>query len=159
MEESRNGGFGPPWADWEKYREWLAKQFPWDIGAPWERLKDPKWLDKYVEQLLRDEGVSEQELKTAAPAANPSVTVSRQGDYVTVSIRLPARINLRRLRVYAAANYLKLTGLPDVRSRIVRLPCSVFPRSGRASLRGGRLVVRLRRRPVDPEEVELFISG
>ena len=159
MDESRNGGLKSPWADWDKYREWLAKQFPWDIGTPWERLKDPKWLDKYVEQLLKDEGFPERELKSAAPSDHPSVAVSRRDNYITVTIRLPARTDLRRLRVYAAANYLKLTGLPDVRSRIVRLPCSVFPRSGRASLRGGRLVVRLRRRPVDPEEVELFISG
>ncbi|OUM97424.1 MAG: hypothetical protein BAA02_06140 [Paenibacillaceae bacterium ZCTH02-B3] len=159
MDESRNGGFKSPWADWEKYREWLARQFPWDIGAPWERLKDPKWLDRYVEQLLRDEGFSEQELKLETQAAQSSVAVSRRNDSITVAIRLPARTDLRRLRVYAAANFLKLTGLPDVRSRIVRLPCPVFPRSGRAALRGGRLIVRLRRRPVAPEEVELFISG
>jgi HSP20 family molecular chaperone IbpA len=148
-----------PWADWEKYREWLAKQFPWDIGAPWEKLKDPNWLDKYVDQVLRDDGFPDREAVPPAPAANPSVAVSRQDNYVTVTIRLPARTDLRRLRLYASADFLKLTGLPDLRSRIVRLPCPVIPRSGRASLRDGRLTVRLRRRFVRTEEVELFISG
>ncbi|HEY8528466.1 MAG TPA: hypothetical protein VIL22_02150 [Paenibacillaceae bacterium] len=160
MDDFRNwASRSSPWADWEKYREWLARQFPWDIGAPWEKLRDPGWLDKYVEQLLRDDGFPEREVKTAAPSANPSVAVSRQAKHVTVTIRLPARTDLRRLRLYASADYLKLTGLPDAGSRIVRLPCPVIPRSGRAVLREGRLFVRLRRRTSVPEEVELFISG
>lgn len=150
---------GAPWPDWEKYREWLARQFPWDIGTPWERLQDPQWLEKYMSRILRDSGFARRkgDSRTSGLSPSPSVTIKRHARHLTVTIRLPANTDLRRVRLYAAADRLRLTGLPGVAGRLVRLPCPVVPRSGQAVMRGGRLVVRLRRRPSAKEEVELFI--
>jgi hypothetical protein len=148
---------GAPWPDWEKYREWLAKQFPWDIETPWEKLQDPQWLEKYLSRILRDSGFMRRKEDFRTSSMSSSVTIKRHPTYLTVTIRLPPNTDLRHLRLYAAADRLRLTGLPGATGRLVRLPCPVVPRSGRAVMRSGRLVVRLRRRPAPKEEVELFI--
>lgn len=151
---------GAPWPDWEAYREWLARQFPWDIGTPWEKLQDPQWLEKYMNRILRGSGFvrGKETLRTARkPGLAAPFTIRRHAGHLTVTIRLPANADLRRLRIYATADRLRVTGLPGHAGRLVRLPCPVYPRSGRAAIRDGRLVVRLRRRPSANEEVELFI--
>ena len=79
---------------------------------------------------------------------------------VSVYIRLTPETDLRKLQLFATSDRLRVAGLPGDQKRAVRLPSSVYARTGKAAMKKDRvLVVRFKRKPPEKSEYELFIQS
>jgi len=154
-----------PLPSWSEIRAWLGKDMPWK-DIPWKELKDlyradEEWLNQLLKRLFKEEkkpNAIEAPARTRAAAAGAVQMDAVQHDKkLTVSVRLPAGTDMRSLRLFATSDRLRVTGLAGGKSHLLRFPCRVYPRTGRAVQRGQRIIVSFMRRPESREEVELFI--
>jgi hypothetical protein len=143
-----------PLPDWKEIREWIGKDLPWKLAENREKADNEDWLDRFVSSLLKEKADTD---RPAAKSLVQSETV-QQNKKVTVTVRIPQGTSMRDLRLFATSDKLRISGLPSGQSHFVRLPCLVYPRTGRAVQRDDRIVVTFRRRPSNREEVELFIG-
>lgn len=144
-----------PLPDWKEIKDWLGKDIPWHLVDKWEQMQNDDWLDRMIAKLTAERREERVRPHGALPLKFETV---KQAKKLTVSFPLPKNASLNQLRLYAISDRLRIAGLPDGRMQSVRFPCLVYPRSGKASLRGQTLRVEFRRRPADQEEVELFIQ-
>ncbi|MFC4599225.1 hypothetical protein [Cohnella hongkongensis] len=144
-----------PLPSWKELRSWLGKDIPWKLAENWDRAEDANWINDYVKQIMQSAKAG-----TSAPNRATVQTEARQeGKYVSVAIQLAPEVDIRALQLLATSERLKIAGLPGGKSRIVRLPGLVYPRSGKAVMKKGRqIVVRFKRRPPEKSEYELFIQ-
>ena len=143
-----------PLPDWREIREWLGKDIPWHLVEKWDSMQDGDWVDRLVGRLAAERGESH---RPPADDAYLRFDTVKQANKLIVAVQLPPQTRLQILRLYAAVDRLRVAGLPGGRSQSVRLPCRVYPKSGKTALEGRRLRVEFRRRPAEQEEVELFI--
>ncbi|MFB9277870.1 hypothetical protein [Cohnella cellulosilytica] len=144
-----------PLPDWKELRKWLGKDIPWEMAENWDRTGDSGWMNDYVKKILQSAKVG------THTADRPVVRAeTKQGEkYVNVEIRLAPEVDVRTLQLLATSERLKIAGLPEGKKRIVRFPCRVYPRSGKAVMKKERqLVVRFKRKPAEKSEYELFIQ-
>ncbi|TJY44481.1 hypothetical protein E5161_03630 [Cohnella pontilimi] len=116
-----------------------------------------EWLAQLVKDLLKPIEISGDTGVEDSTDSLVRTLTAKEPKKLTVTMQLPYDTNLRTLQVFATSELLRVMGLPDNRTHTVRFPCRVYPRSGRARLEDGRLVIKFRRRPLDQNEVELFI--
>ncbi|MFC5467916.1 hypothetical protein ACFPPD_04235 [Cohnella suwonensis] len=151
-----------PLPDWKDVQQWLGKEIPWKLAEKWDRRGDSGWLDQYVKNILQH-GKDGARIHANAngktgPSANARADVKRDAKTVTVTLRLAPSVQLRHLQLFVTSERLKITGLPDDEKKLVKFPCLVFPRSGRADMTGdGIVVIRFKRKPPEKLEHELFI--
>ncbi len=143
-----------PLPDWKIVQEWLGRDLPWKLVEQWDKQGDPAWLNTYVKNMM------ERAKKEASVKTRNAVRMEVQKDakHVTVSMAVNADAELRGLQLFATLDRLKVTGLPNNGKQTIRFPCLVYPRTGRAAIRKGKLVVRFKRRPPEKNEYELFIE-
>ncbi|GIO11844.1 hypothetical protein J19TS2_13990 [Cohnella xylanilytica] len=144
-----------PLPDFKEIQKWLGKELPWKLAEQWERANDNSWLNQYVQNILE----SSKRLPRREEERTIRTETSKDEKHVLVRLALPPNASQKEIRLFATADRLKITGLPDGRNKIVRLPCLILPRSGKAAWKNGRMTVKFRRRPVDRDEVELFIRS
>jgi hypothetical protein len=143
-----------PLPSWSEIKRWLGDAIPWEMAEQWDG-GDGEWLDKFMSKWMNDAQVppvKSRDFETSVRAKAGSDPYR-----LTVTFRLPKGASAQRIRLYANSERLRITGLPDGRTQLIRFPGRVFPESGRATIRGGRLRAIFRRRPAEDEEVELFI--
>jgi hypothetical protein len=151
-----------PLPDWQEIRNmigpdfpWSGKNFPWKLVKQWEKARDNSWLSGYIDDLVQR--TAPQEPRFRAKEVFKAQT-SKSDKSVTVTLTLPKSADMRSLRLLAGPDRLKVIGLGRDSRHVVRLPCLVYPRSGKASMkRSNQLQVRFRRQPPLKDEVELFI--
>lgn len=146
---------GGPLPDWKDIKKWLGDDIPWEVAEKWDQAGNGDWLDRFIGNMLKDNAPGRNEERKPEPPVGADT--AKYPKKVTVTVRIPPDAELRDLRLYATSDRLKVEGLPGGRSRVVRFPCRVFPRSGKATFRDGRLRVQFRRRPETEEDVELFL--
>ncbi|WP_276351998.1 hypothetical protein [Cohnella caldifontis] len=145
-----------PLPDWKEIKRWLGDGIPWDLAEKWDGEGDGEWLDKFMSRMAKDTPVSPDSPKeTESPVM---IDTEKDPKKVEITFRLPKNAEARNIRLYVNSERMRITGLPDGRTQLIRFPGQVYPGSGKATLRNGRLVVRFRRRPVREEDVELFIG-
>lgn len=145
-----------PLPDWKDIQQLLGKDIPWKLAANWDAKGDSNWINQYVKDILQ-KSKSDARIK-----AQNSVQMETKQDakFVSVSIRLTPDTDLRKLQLFASSERLRVAGLPGDQKKAVRLPCSVFARSGKATMKKDRvLVVKFKRRPPEKSEYELFIQS
>lgn len=150
-----------PMPDWRELRNMFGKEFPWAQVEKLTRNRDGSWLNDVVRGLFDREGREDRadgEARPAGAGRKLRASVSKQAKHVTVSIAVPPEA-MAGVRLFATASRLKIAGADDGRMQVVQFPCPVYPRSGRAYARNGRLKVKFRRQPPDRREVELFIRS
>lgn len=147
-----------PLPDWNEIKRWLGKDIPWELAEKWEKAGDGEWLERFIQRLLKEQP-AEQTAERTAEKTGPIVRIDtvKNAKHVSVSVKIPPGAAMRDLRLLANSDRLKVTGLLGGRTQVIRFPCRVVPRSGRAEVKGGRIVVHFRRRPVEEDDVELFI--
>lgn len=143
-----------PLPDWKIVREWLGRDLPWKLVEQWDKRGDTSWLNDYVKKMMAQ---SHKEAKAKAPGI-VRMESRKDAKNVTVSLEVGSDAQLRSLQLFATSERLRVTGLPNDGKRVIRFPCLVYPRSGRASVKKGQLIVRFRRRPSEKNEYELFIE-
>jgi len=144
-----------PLPDWKDVQKWLGKDIPWNLVDSWDRKDDANWINEYVKKLIA------QAKPTVDARESGLVRFETKQDAKTVLLRLNLSpdIDLKRLQLFAASDRLKLCGLPGDKTRVIRFPCLVYPRSGKAAMKkDGRIDVRFKRRPRERSEFELFIQ-
>ena len=152
-----------PLPDFKEIQKWLGKDLPWKLAEQWDKANDGSWLNDYIQSVLRkartgaDAGTGTNAGTVMEKKETLRTDVSKNDKFVTVRIWLPANAALKDVRLFAAPDRVKLTGLPNGRKHAVKLPALVLPRSGKADWNEGKLQVRFRRRPAQRDEVELFI--
>lgn len=147
-----------PLPDWDEIKRMLARDFPWKLVEQWEKSSDTDWLSKYIKDFFN-------KVKPAEPARIEKARTKewirmeavKNAKSVSVTVRLPPNTDMRRMQLFATSERLKVTGLPNDMSQAIRFPCLVYPRSGKAEMKGKELVVRFRRKPPSTSEYELFI--
>lgn len=142
-----------PLPDWKEIKRMLEREIPWRMVEQWEKNSDSDWLSKYIKEFLSklkpDEQARTKQWIRMEAVKNPKS--------VTVNVKLPPTTDMRRMQIFATSERLKITGLPNESSQAIRFPCLVYPRSGKAEMKGDELLVRFRRRPPSKSEYELFI--
>jgi len=144
-----------PLPDWKEIKDWLGKDIPWHLVDKWDRMQDDNWMDRWIDKLVAER--REETARPAAPSSLLKIETIKQAKKLIVSFPLPRSVSLHQLRLYAVSNRLRISGLPGGRAQSVHFPCSVYPKTGKASLHDRKMRVEFRRRPADQEEVELFI--
>jgi hypothetical protein len=155
-----------PLPSWKEISQWLGKDLPLK-DIPWKELKewyraDGEWMEQLLKRLFRDEqasGASSQDRPREIASSAVQLDAVQHDKKLTVSVRLPPGTDMRSLRLFATADRLRVTGLPGQKTRFLRFPCRVYPRTGRAVQKGNRIIVQFGRRPDSREEVELFIRS
>jgi hypothetical protein len=145
-----------PLPDWKDIRKWLGKDIPWELADNWDQDNDSNWLNQYIK------GIMQNSKSAARVQAKNSIQMEtkQNAKAVSVTLRIPSEIELKQLQIFATSDRLKLTGLPGDKIRAFRLPCSVYPRSGKAVMKKDRaLVISFKRRPPEKSEYELFIQS
>ena len=154
-----------PLPDWKEIRQWLSKDIPWHLVEKWDKMQDGAWLDKFIDRLIHEHGepVTGKVAKEAKQPAKANINdympfrIAKHPHKLSVSVQLPKGANMHELRLYAGSDRLRVAGLPGGRSRSVKLPCLVYPKSGRTTMKDGIMRIEFRRKPSNREEVELFI--
>jgi hypothetical protein len=147
-----------PLPDWNEVKQWLGKEIPWKVVEEWNRSEEGEWLNRFIQGLLPTQERTEAKAKAKAKAkALVQIETVKNAKNLTVTVRVPDHTNWRELRLFAASEHLRVTGLPDQHVHSFRFPCRVYPRSGSASQLDDRIVIDFKRRPVGRDEVELFI--
>jgi len=152
-----NSFFGSgPLPDWKELQRWLGNDIPWKLAEKWNQgQNDSSWLNEYIKDILKNSNSQAQ----TQDQDSVKMDAVKDARYVNVTIRLTPQIDIRRLQLFATADRLKLTGLPEDKKRVIRLPCLVYPRSGKAESKDGHIIVRFKRRPPEKSEYELFIHS
>lgn len=143
-----------PLPDWKEIQKWLGKDMPWDQVKKWDKEGDSDWLSQYVKEMMKKP-------KSAARAHTQSLVrmeALKDSKHVNVTIRLAPGTDLRAVQLFATADCLKVTGLPENKKRTIRFPCLVYPRTGKVVSKNDQLSIRFRRRPPEKSEYELFID-
>jgi hypothetical protein len=143
-----------PLPDWKDIQQLLGKEIPWNLAENWGRIGDSDWLNNYVKDILASK-------KTEARVQAEEivrVNVTKDSNFVNVTVRLPQETDLRRLQLFATSDRLKLTGLPGSKNRSVRFPCQVYVRTGKAVMKKDHLLIRFKPKPPEKSEIELFIQ-
>ncbi|MBO9596780.1 MAG: hypothetical protein J7559_02995 [Cohnella sp.] len=143
-----------PLPNWKVIQEWLGRDLPWKLVEQWDKQGDTDWLNSYVKNMM----VRARKEASAKPKNVSRMDVQKDVKYVTVTMEMNSDTELRELQLFATSDRLKVTGLPNGGKKSIRFPCLVYPRTGKAAVRKGRLVVRFRRRPPEKAEYELFIE-
>jgi len=147
-----------PLPDLKEIKKWLGKELPWELVEQWDKAKNDTWLNDFIQKLMNSVKPDAKQLSAETASHKPlRIDISKSDKYVNVSLWLPPGVPIKELRVFATPDRIKLTGLPNDRSQTVKLPVLVLPRSGKAELKGERMLVRFRRRPAQRDEVELFL--
>jgi hypothetical protein len=94
---------------------------------------------------------------SAKAEAPLQVDTVKSAKYVTLKVKLRPDVQVNGLRLFATSERLSITGLPDHSKRTLRFPCPVYARSGKVTIRNDRITVRMKRKPPDVNEYELFI--
>jgi hypothetical protein len=145
-----------PLPDWKDIQQLLGKEIPWNLANNWERVGDSNWLNQYVNDMLIRKK-SEAQVQDHSEVVR--VDVTKETNFVNVTVRLPPDTDLRRLQLFATSDRLTLIGLPGDKKRGIRFPCQVNARSGKAVMKKDRLLIRFRRKPPEKSEYELFIQS
>ncbi|MCC3373360.1 hypothetical protein [Cohnella sp. REN36] len=158
-----------PLPNWKEIQNWLGKEIPWDVVEKWDEQNDDSWLEQMVRNFVSPQGEQAPDAKQKTKKHMPiihspspprvSPDLIKTARHVILTLRLPSEADLRPIRLYAAPDRVRLTGLPGGRSETVRMPCLVYAKSGRAEWKNGQLRIRFRKRRRDREEVELFIQS
>jgi hypothetical protein len=144
-----------PLPDWKDIQQLLGKEIPWNLVSNWDRKGDSDWLNNYVNDILARKK-TEARVQTEESVR---VEVTKETNYVNVTVRLPQDTDLRRLQLFATSDRLTLIGLPGDKKRGISFPCLVNARSGKAVMKKDRLLIRFRRKPSEKSEYELFIQS
>lgn len=147
-----------PLPDWKTIQEWLGRDMPWKLVEQWDNRRDASWLNDYVKNMMQHAKKNTTATANEKASSLPRLDVRKDAKYVTVSMQHESGQMLRGLQLFATSERLRISGLPNDGKQSVRFPCLVLPRSGKASVKKDRLVVRFKRRPPERNEYELFIQ-
>jgi len=144
-----------PLPEWKQIQQWLGKDIPWKLVDTWDRQEDSGWINDYVKKLMKQTKIHAND-QGNAPIRYET---KQEAKYVTVSLRMAPDIDVKKVQLFATEDRLKLAGLPGDKKRAIRLPCLVYPRSGKTTTKkDGTLLVRFKRKPTEKTEIELFIQ-
>ncbi|GIP33771.1 hypothetical protein J2TS4_29810 [Paenibacillus sp. J2TS4] len=97
---------------------------------------EPSWVENYVKQILQ--GTSRRNTKSEIEHE-----IIESSNDLTVKLKLPDKVNPRSLKLLVNHNSIKLNGLFEGKSHIIRLPKPVIGESAKAVFKKGVLIVRI----------------
>ncbi len=110
-----------------------------------EILREPDWVEQYVRKMMT---------KALPEAAGAMVggglaAISETRHFVHVKIKLPDGYDREQLRLFVREDRLRLDGLPNGKSEMIKLPKLVKPRLCKTLLKEDLLQVKLKKRPTN----------
>ena len=129
--------------DWDNFQNiFKNKNFTGDSFFDMSK-RDPQWIEDYVQKILnqsmpnmnRDEGTAQGPIQNQPePQKNqPQRSLNQpaplqkemfEGHYhIIIRVLLPPQVHPKQLRIFHAANQLRIEGLPNQGPEIIELPC------------------------------------
>ncbi|NOV02906.1 hypothetical protein [Paenibacillus planticolens] len=143
-----------PWLKWEQIEKFLGQKLPFgEKGQTF--LDNMTWVEGYVQDML----------KKAMPVMDANVSshdsfgaeVFETHEHVIIKVKVAKDEDPRALRVFVKSNQLKLSGFLNGKSRIVKMPTLVLPRTARVSYKQRQLQIKVRKRGLKENYIESYI--
>ena len=137
------------WSDLEK---WLESQ---KLPEGFEMLREPGWVEQFVRNMM-SRSIPESE-EAFHNEINVAVTESDQ--FVHLSFMPPPGCQIRRLRIKAREDAVRISGFPNGASKEVSMPALIRAKECRAYYKEGIVRIKLRKRAVRRGWVDHSIIG
>ncbi|TMV50163.1 hypothetical protein FE783_11410 [Paenibacillus mesophilus] len=138
MDDPKNDIFGS--FDWKNFGQFFGGKFP---HAANDYLKDPSWVDRVVKDVMKQAFTNAVDLNMLKNRYRTEVFETHNN--VVVKIHIPDKEQARNLSAFVGINQIKLEGLPDDRSEVVKLPSHIVPESCKAVYKKGVLQMQIRK--------------
>lgn len=136
-------------AKWDELEQWMKNQ---QLPRGFEALKDTGWVERYVKSMM----ASAMPDKPGMPVSTGPETFETH-HFIVLKWPLPQGVHPSMLRLYVREDKIRIEGLPNGKREVVSLPRHVYPRVCKALCRDGVLQVKVRKKPVNRQYVEVPI--
>ncbi|WP_168119270.1 Hsp20/alpha crystallin family protein [Paenibacillus sp. HB172176] len=138
-------------ANWDELEQWMEGQ---QLPKGFEMLREPDWVEQFVRRMMT---------KTLPEAASnmsgvKSSAIKESKTHLFVQIKLPHHAVYEDIRLKAREDRVFVEGLPGGKRKAVKLPTLVSPRYCQASIKGGILKIKLRKRGTNRRTIEHTID-
>ncbi|UQZ87424.1 hypothetical protein SK3146_06721 [Paenibacillus konkukensis] len=136
---------------WEALESLLGTKLPaLPSSEHMDLWKDTSWVGDYVQNMLE----KSMPKKGMINAFQPQEEVFQTHNYVIVKINMENNSNpIVKIR----ADQVKIDGLRNNKSQIIRLPCHVIPHLSRASYKDGILQIKMRKKKISTAYHEVSV--
>ncbi|GFZ80799.1 hypothetical protein GCM10008018_27860 [Paenibacillus marchantiophytorum] len=143
-----------PWLKWEQVEKFLGQKLPFgEKGQTF--LDNMTWVEGYVQDMLKKAMPGEEaSLSSHHPAGTE---IFETHEHVIIKVKIAKEEDPRALQVFVKSNQIKLTGFLSDKSRILKLPTLVLPRTARVSYKQRLLQIKVRKRGLKESYVEAYI--
>jgi HSP20 family molecular chaperone IbpA len=117
-------------------------------------MPDTSWVETYVQDVLKNAMISAQ-IPSAFRFPNEVFETLKS---VIVKVPIPDNMNPSEIQVFIKSDQVKLEGLPDRKSTVIKLPCMVIPKSGIVRFKRGVLQISIRKRMNNENYHEAYIQ-
>ncbi|MCU6707710.1 hypothetical protein M6D81_03220 [Paenibacillus sp. J5C_2022] len=126
---------------WDDLERWMEGQ---QLPKGFEIFREPDWVENFVRKMMT------KALPEAAgllgSSSSTSAEFSETKQYLQVKYRLPTGYDRYAISLHVREDRVRVDGLPSGKHEVIKLPKLVKPRICRAVVRGGILLVKLRKR-------------
>lgn len=124
---------------WTELEKWVESQ---KLPEDFAKLREPGWIEQFVRNMM-EHTLPE---TTKAFRNEVDVAIAEQDNYIILSFNLPEGSDLRKLKFYVREDRVKISGLPDGKSKEVKLPDLVRTKQVLSSKKGDIIKIRLQKR-------------
>ncbi|WP_425271760.1 Hsp20/alpha crystallin family protein [Paenibacillus protaetiae] len=129
--------------NWDDLEQWMEGQ---KMPKGFDVLREPDWVEQFVRKLMT-KALPDVANVMPGPSGSPDAKAFETHHFVIVKYTLPPGTERDQLQVLVKADKVKIKGLPEGKTEVIKLPKPVFPKQCRALVRGGVLQVKLKKRP------------
>jgi HSP20 family molecular chaperone IbpA len=138
----------------EQFEKFFGRNIPFSTDQADPLMPDTSWVETYVQDVLKNAMISAQ---TPTAFRFPS-DVFETLKSVIVKVPIPDNMNPSEIQVFIKSDQVKLEGLPDRKSTVIKLPCMVIPKSGIVRFKRGVLQISIRKRMNNENYHEAYIQ-
>ncbi|MEW9701019.1 hypothetical protein [Paenibacillus sp. SI8] len=144
-----------PWLKWEQIEKFLGQKLPFgEKGQTF--LDNMTWVEGYVQDMLKKAMPSGTDASISNHAGAGS-EIFETHEHVILKVKLATEEDPRAMQVFIKSNQIKLTGYISGKSKIVKLPSIVLPRTARVRYKQRTLEVKIRKRGLKEQYHEAYI--
>lgn len=126
---------------WDEVEKWLRQQ---SRQINWDSLKDSRWVEDFLSNFVPNQDADKDAFKGATHAQRWEIKEGK--DVLEVTYPLPYGYDPEDLILYVREDCVRIEGLPNEKSEIIRLPKLVKARVCKAKIEDNKLNIRLLKR-------------
>jgi HSP20 family molecular chaperone IbpA len=131
--------------NWQNFKKVWGNDFPFNIH---DKMDDLSWVEKYVQDAMTQFLPKPPVNISSHTKKNLQMEIFETHKNVIIKLHL-SEAEVRNITVFAGVNRIKLQGLPENTSKIIKLTTYVIPESCAAVFKNGILQLHMRKQAVD----------